>query len=101
MKLTRHRRDFLADPVAGSDEQRVDEVTRVERWQGGATVEKSFPGGAEIFVLKGSFEEGGEHLDEGSWLRLPPGSSMHGASEGGCLLFVKDGAVAGLDGDDS
>lgn len=68
------------------------EDVRVEHWSPGATISLAAPGGAELLVLDGSFEEGGERFEPQSWLRLPVGSVL-GATAGssGCTVWVKTG----------
>ena len=59
------------------------------------------PGGEEILVLQGVFEDGHGRWPAGSWLRNPPGSGHQPWSEAGCTIWVKTGhlpATVGLDG---
>ena len=50
------------------------------------------PSGAELLVLDGAFDEGGQHLEPQSWLRLPTGSTLD-AKTGpeGCRVWAKTG----------
>jgi anti-sigma factor ChrR (cupin superfamily) len=68
------------------------EIVRLERWAPGTAVTLERHGGFETLVLDGGFEEGGEALIEGSWLRLP-GSARLQATAGarGARLWVKTG----------
>lgn len=68
------------------------EDVRLERWVPGAAVDLDLPGGAELLVLDGGFDQGGERFEPLSWLRLPAGSGLR-ASAGpqGCRLWVKAG----------
>ena len=71
--------------------------TRLERWAPATSVrDRDWPAGVEIFVLEGELVEAGERYGRGTWLRLPPGDSLRASSESGCLLYVKEGAVAWL-----
>ncbi len=59
------------------------------------------PGGEEILVMSGVFEDEHGRYDAGSWLRNPPGSVHRPWSEAGCTIWVKTGhlpATVGPDG---
>ena len=47
------------------------------------------PGGEEIFVLDGVFEDDAGQYPAGSYMRNPPGSGHRPGSERGCVIFVK------------
>lgn len=49
----------------------------------------SHPGGEEIFVLQGVFEDEYGKFPKGTYFRNPPGSSHSPKSPQGCELFVK------------
>jgi anti-sigma factor ChrR (cupin superfamily) len=49
------------------------------------------PGGEEIFVLSGVFEDEQGTYPQGTWLRNPPYSQHRPLSRGGCIIFVKTG----------
>ena len=71
------------------------EQVRLEEWAPGARVDIPAPGGLELLVLNGSFDEQGEHFTEQSWLRLPPATSFTGmAGPAGCRVWVKAGHLA-------
>jgi hypothetical protein len=75
------------------------EDVRLERWAAGAAVELPVPGGAEVLVLDGAFDEGGEHFEAQSWLRLPVDGVLRaktGAS--GCRVWVKTGHLLHIEG---
>ena len=73
------------------------EDVRLERWKGDERVIVDSPGGIEVFVIEGGFDEGGERFDPHSWLRLPPGAALHAAvSKSGALVWVKSGHLQGL-----
>jgi hypothetical protein len=66
------------------------ESVRIERWSPGAMVDLAVPGGIELLVLDGGFDEGGESFEPQSWLRLPPGARLAArAGANGCRLWVK------------
>ena len=68
------------------------ERVRLEHWTAGARVEMPLPGGIELFVLTGSFIEGGEEFSTYSWLRLPAKSALRArAGAQGCRLWAKSG----------
>jgi hypothetical protein len=68
------------------------ENVRLERWAPGAAIAMTAPGGAEVLVLDGDFDEGGERFEVQSWLRLPAGGSLQAqAGPEGCKVWVKAG----------
>jgi ChrR Cupin-like domain len=68
------------------------EEVRLERWEPGAAVTIEAEGGAEIFVLEGGFEEGGDPLRRHSWLRAPVGARVVAkASPAGAKVWIKTG----------
>jgi len=70
---------------------------RLERWGAGAGIgRRSYPGGAELFVLRGSFEDEQGRFVEHAWLRLPPGAGHAPATRDGCELYIKEGGFAYL-----
>ena len=75
------------------------EDVRLEKWATGAIINLNLPGGAELLVLDGEFDEGGERFEPLSWLRLPT-SSMLQATAGpqGCKLWIKTGHLRTLRG---
>jgi hypothetical protein len=71
------------------------EDVRLEKWAPHAEVALPLPGGMELLVLDGSFDEGGEMFEPQSWLRLPAGATLQArAGRGGCRLWVKAGHLA-------
>ena len=76
-----------------------DEDVRLERWSSGAATALEVPGGAELLVLDGGFEEGGESFERLSWLRLPAGSVLRAkAGPDGCRLWMKTGHLLKIGG---
>jgi anti-sigma factor ChrR (cupin superfamily) len=68
------------------------EDVRIERWAPAASVPLGDPGGAEIFVLEGGFEEEGESFGPRDWLRLPPGARSRAlAGPEGARVWIKTG----------
>jgi anti-sigma factor ChrR (cupin superfamily) len=78
------------------DEPGFVDRTGLERWAPGTTRVRSLPGGIEIFVLEGAFDDALGRYPAGSWLRLPDGAELAAASPDGCVLYVKSGAVSSL-----
>lgn len=75
------------------------EDVRLERWAPGAAITLAVPGGAEVLVLDGNFDESGERLEQQSWLRLPPGGTLEAkAGPGGCKVWVKTGHLLRIAG---
>ena len=62
------------------------------RWAPGTVFQPhSHPGGEEILVLAGVFQDEYGSYPAGSWLRNPPGSVHRPWSEAGCTIWVKTG----------
>jgi anti-sigma factor ChrR (cupin superfamily) len=85
-------------PLHGFGSEHVDLV----RWAPGTRFQPhSHPGGEEIFVLDGVFQDEHGSYPAGTWLRNPPRSVHRPWSETGCTIWVKTGhlpAVLGSDG---
>ncbi|HZL52210.1 MAG TPA: cupin domain-containing protein [Terracidiphilus sp.] len=74
-----------------------EDSMRLERWPPASTIdEREFPLGAELFVLRGTFEDKHGFYDAHTWLRLPPHSTQTLKTEDGCELYVKEGGFAYL-----
>ena len=72
--------------------ERADEQVCLEEWAPGAKVRIAAPGGLELLVLGGSFDDDGEHFVEQSWLRLPSGAVLSAvAGPDGCRVWAKTG----------
>jgi len=75
------------------------ENVRLERWAPSAAIVLDVPGGAELLVLDGGFDDGGDHFDPQSWLRLPPGSVLRAtAGPHGCKVWIKTGHLLHIEG---
>ncbi|MFM7170985.1 MAG: cupin domain-containing protein [Cyanobium sp.] len=62
------------------------------RWAPGTVFHRhGHPGGEEILVLEGVFEDEEGAYPEGTWLRNPPGSVHRPWSGAGCTIWVKTG----------
>ncbi len=84
----RHREAVSVMPLFNDGRENV----RIELWSPHASVPLRPEGGAELFVLSGSFEEHGERLREGSWLRLPIGEALAAtAGPDGAKVWMKTG----------
>lgn len=69
-----------------------DEHVVLERWAAGThRSAHAHPGGEEILVLEGAFEDQDGAYPAGSWIRNPPGSAHAPLTHVGCLLYVKTG----------
>lgn len=74
------------------------EHVRLEHWAPGARIALDAPGGVELLVLAGTFEERGERYAEQSWLRLPAGETLQAvAGKDGARVWLKSGHLRGLD----
>jgi anti-sigma factor ChrR (cupin superfamily) len=66
------------------------ETVQLEQWEANASINLHVPGGVEIFVLQGGFQESGEAFQPYSWLRLPPDSRLLAqAGPEGCQIWLK------------
>lgn len=75
-----------------------EDTTRLERWARATTrPAEVLAGGAEIFVLDGSFVESGEAFGTGCWLRLPRNSPFAPSTSDGCTVYIKEGGLAYLE----
>jgi len=75
--------------------QDAREDVRLERWTANAGITLDLPGGIEVLVLDGSFEENGETFEPQSWLRLPAGARLQAkAGRKGARVWVKSGHLA-------
>jgi anti-sigma factor ChrR (cupin superfamily) len=71
------------------------------RWAPGTMFQPHVhPGGEEIFVLDGVFQDEHGTYPAGSWLRNPPGSVHRPWSETGCTIWVKTGHLPATQGPD-
>jgi len=62
------------------------------RWAPGTVFQPhGHPGGEEILVLEGVFQDEHGTYPAGGWLRNPPGSVHRPWSEAGCTIWVKTG----------
>ena len=65
----------------------------MEAWTAGADMEIPCPGGAELFVLEGSFTEG-EECGSYDWLRVPCDDTVNlTAGENGARVWIKSGHI--------
>lgn len=71
---------------------RPDEEVVMLQWDGGTSfASQEFPGGAEYFVLDGAFTDETGRYDQGTWLRLPAGSSQTIKVDHGARVWRKTG----------
>ena len=71
------------------------------RWAPGTRFQPhGHPGGEEILVLDGVFQDDHGTYPPGSWLRNPPGSIHRPWSEPGCTIWVKTGHLPASQGPD-
>ncbi|WP_323777613.1 cupin domain-containing protein [Leisingera sp.] len=75
-------------------QDRIETVT-LQNWAPGQAVSLAVPGGAEVFVMDGSYSESGEEFGRWDWLRLPPGSRLEAtAGINGAKVWMKTGHLA-------
>ena len=71
------------------------EYVRILRWHAGCELsERSFPDGAEYFVLEGEFTDAEGIYPKGTWLRIPPGGFHAPITRAGCMVYVKTGHLS-------
>ncbi|MBL4614372.1 MAG: cupin domain-containing protein [Magnetovibrio sp.] len=69
-----------------------DENVALVRWQPGTHFSHhSHPGGEEIYVIEGTFQDEHGRYPVGTWVRNPNGSPHTPFSDEGCLIYVKTG----------
>jgi hypothetical protein len=74
------------------------EEVRLEGWAPDAVIMLAVPGGVEVLVVDGDFDEGGERFEPQSWLRLPVGSTLQAkAGPEGCKVWVKTGHLLSIE----
>lgn len=91
-----HQAPWLPGLVGGLEVQPLhafgSEQVALVRWAAGTGFHRhGHPGGEEILVLAGVFNDEHGRYPAGSWLRNPPGSVHQPWSEAGCTLWVKTG----------
>jgi len=68
------------------------ENVAIYKWKPGTTFHRhTHPGGEEIFVIDGAFEDEHGQYPKGTWLRNPPHSVHTPFSNEGCTIFIKTG----------
>lgn len=92
------------EPAGGGRERKLlyaqpgyADTTRLERWPAGASPGVlSYPLGAELFLLDGSFEDEYGRYDALTWLRVPARYAHRPVTQEGCELYIKEGGFAYL-----
>jgi anti-sigma factor ChrR (cupin superfamily) len=72
------------------------DTMRLEQWPPGWIGESSYPHGAELFVLRGSFADEAGTYRMHTWLRVPAGAQQRLHTDEGCVLYIKEGGFAYL-----
>ena len=91
------RLDWVASPTPGVDRRMLFRIgaekaraTSIVRYAPDSYFPRhGHPGGEEIFVLDGVFEDDSGQYPAGSYMRNPPGSGHTPGSTAGCVIFVK------------
>lgn len=101
--LQTHSMDWSATSTPGIarktllDEASSPDETHLERWSMDASPgRRTYPGGAELFVVEGMFSDEADTYETHSWVRLPPGATHHPRPARECVVYIKTGGVAGL-----
>jgi anti-sigma factor ChrR (cupin superfamily) len=75
------------------------DATRLEGWSPGSILgDVDYPNGAELFVLRGAFEDEYGAYGQYTWLRFPLRSTHHPRTTDGCCVYIKEGGLAYLRG---
>ena len=80
--------------VAVLHEHDGERVTAIRFEPGGRAEPHRHPGGEEILVLEGTFQDENGAYPAGTWIRSPAGTGHAPFSEEGCLLYVKHGHLS-------
>lgn len=72
-----------------------EEVVMLDWERGSSFAPQVFPGGAEYFVVEGSFEDQHGKYDQGTWLRLAPESEQTITTRQGARVWRKTGHLLG------
>src|SRR5262249_54216598 len=64
---------------------------RLERWSAGATSERHYRQGAELFILAGELADEHGSYCTGTWPRLPADFHHAATSRDGCTFYIKEG----------
>jgi len=89
--------DWVPSPMPGVDRRMLFRIggekaraTSIVRYAPGSSFSRhDHPGGEEIFVLDGVFQDETGDFPAGSYIRNPPGTGHAPASASGCTIFVK------------
>ena len=85
------RPGVLEIPLFSAPAERV----RMEIWEPDTRIELSAPGGLEVLVVDGTFDESGEAFAAGDWLRLPAGDALEaGVHAAGARVWIKSDHLA-------
>jgi hypothetical protein len=92
------------EPLAGGREQKLLyaqpgflDTSRLERWSADSALEeRTYPSGAELFVLSGSFEDDLGQYATHTWMRLPAHFTHRPVTAQGCELYIKEGGFGYL-----
>ena len=73
------------------------DTVRLERWAADAAFGRvTYPAGAELLVLEGTFEDETGSFGGGTWLRFPVGGTHEPSTRADCVLYIKEGGLAYL-----
>ncbi|MEM7409439.1 MAG: cupin domain-containing protein [Myxococcota bacterium] len=72
------------------------DTTTLERWTPELSSVRSYPEGAELFVIEGQWEDASDVHGPGTWLRLPTGAEHTPRVSAPCVVYVKRGGFAYL-----
>ncbi|MEM9174537.1 MAG: cupin domain-containing protein [Myxococcota bacterium] len=79
------------------DEPAFPDRTVLERWQPGTgSADRTFAGGAELFVIRGELEDADGVHGPGSWLRVPASAPLALTARSEAEIYLKTDGVAAL-----
>lgn len=81
------------------EDSRYPECIRMLRLAPGGTAKRAdYPGGQELFVVKGSLADDFGVYETGTWVRHPPGTTNTLSSQSGCEVYEKTRHLGTVDG---
>ena len=101
LKLNTHAMEWKQGMVEGLSvlplyrQHQYPENMSLVRWEADTYFpEHTHPGGEEIFVLEGTFEDDYGVYPKGTWIRSPHLSKHKPYSKHGCLIYVRAGGLS-------
>ena len=82
------------------EQENYSDRMQLQKWDAGFRTETiSYPEGAEIFVVDGTFSDENGVYEQGHWLRFPAGAMHQPRTDAGCVIYFKSGGLVYLRSD--